>query len=371
MAVSADGLLTRERVLGLVLLAATALVLYGCYLVSRPLLPALAWALALTITGYPIHRRISSRVKSPSLAAGLSVVVVSIILIAPAVFVVNRLAHEATEGYDRLRSETEGGQWKSAIAEHPKLGPMLQWVEAHVDLEAEVKRAGQTLYASLGGYLKASLWAATELAITLFIVFFFFRDHRAALELVRGLLPLTYGETEEIFGRVGDTLYATIYGTVGVSMIQGALGGLMFWWLGISGAFLWGVVMAFVSMVPVLGSYVIWGPVVVVLALQGHLGKAAILAAWGAGLIGTLDNLLYPVLVGKRIQMHTLPVFLSIIGGLLVFGAVGLILGPLLFALAVALLDIWRLRTADGRPAEDALRPEEQVREPVGEEVSS
>jgi predicted PurR-regulated permease PerM len=371
MAVSTDGVLTRERVLGVVLLGATAVALYACFLILRPLLPALAWALALTIAGFPIHQKISERVKRRGLAAALSVTVVAIVLIGPAVFVANRLAHEAMTGYEQLKAETEGGKWKSAIAQHPKLGPLLEWVESHVDLEAEVKRAGEALSASLGRYLKASLWAVTQLAITLFIVFYFFRDHRAMLEVVRGLVPLSYGETEEVFGRVVDTLYATIYGTIGVSMLQGALGGLMFWWLGLNGALLWGVVMAIVSTIPVLGSYIIWGPAAVMLAVQGHLGKAAILAAWGAGVIGTLDNILYPVLVGKRIRMHTLPVFLAIVGGLMVFGAVGLVLGPLVFALTVALLDIWRRRTADGKTAEEGLRREEQVRDAVGEEVTS
>ena len=128
--------------------------------------------------------------------------------------------------------------------------------------------------------------------------------------------------------RVNDTIFATIYGTAAVAAVQGLLGGLMFWWLGLPAALLWGVVMAVLSMVPLLGAFVVWVPAAIFLLIQGSWVKALILTGWGAGVVGTIDNLLRPVLVGRRLNLHTVLAFISVVGGLLVFGSSGLVLGP-------------------------------------------
>ena len=153
-------------------------------------------------------------------------------------------------------------------------------------------------------------------------------------------------ETDRLCGRVGDTIYATIYGTLAVSAVQGLLGGLMFWWLGLPAPLFWGVVMALLAVVPVLGAFVVWIPAALFLAMEGSWGKAIILAVWGGVVVGSIDNLLRPVLVGKRLQLHTVFVFISVVGGLLVFGASGLILGPVVLTITTVLLENWRGRTA-------------------------
>ena len=149
---------------------------------------------------------------------------------------------------------------------------------------------------------------------------------------------------DRLFGRVGDTIYATIYGTLAVAAVQGLLGGLMFWWLGLPAPLLWGVVMALLAVVPVLGAFVVWIPAALFLAMEGSWGKALILAVWGV-VVGGIDNLLRPVLVGKRLKLHTILAFISI-GGLIVFGASGLILGPVALTITIVLLETWRNRAA-------------------------
>jgi predicted PurR-regulated permease PerM len=124
------------------------------------------------------------------------------------------------------------------------------------------------------------------------------------------------------------------------------LGGLMFWWLGLQAAFLWGLVMALLAVVPVLGAFVVWIPAALFLALEGSWGKALILTLWGLLVVGTVDNLLRPVLVGNRLKLHTVLAFLSVVGGLLVFGASGLILGPVLLTVTMVLLEVWSVRVA-------------------------
>jgi predicted PurR-regulated permease PerM len=167
------------------------------------------------------------------------------------------------------------------------------------------------------------------------------------------LLPLSNREAGEFVERVRSMIHATIYGTVVVAAVQGALGGLMFWTLEIPGALLWGVAMGLLAIIPVLGAFVIWIPAAIGLAAQGSWGKAVVLTVWGTVVVGLIDNLLYPVLVGKEMRLHTVPVFIAIVGGLFVFGASGLVLGPVVLAVTLACIDVLRRRTAGNRSAQE------------------
>jgi predicted PurR-regulated permease PerM len=217
---------------------------------------------------------------------------------------------------------------------------------------ATVGRAAEAITGGVGPVLSGTIWLATQLFIMLMSLFFFLRDRHRALGVARSLMPLSNSETDEVFSRVDDTIHAMLYGSLVVALVQGTMGGLMFWWLGLPAPLVWGAVMSVLAVVPVLGTFVVWAPTAVVLAAQGDTGKALILVAWGGIAIALVDNLLYPFLVGKRLRFHTLLVFFAIVGGLTVFGASGLILGPLLLAFADALLEVWRRRTAFGHTAD-------------------
>lgn len=147
-----------------------------------------------------------------------------------------------------------------------------------------------------------------------------------------------------LFTRIDDTIHATVYGTLAVSAMQGLLGGLMFWWLGIGAPLLWGLVMALLAIVPMLGAFIVWVPAAIFLALEGSWGKALILTAWGVLVVGTIDNLMRPILVGNRLKLHTVLAFMSVVGGLILFGPAGLILGPVTLSVTLLLLEIWRSR---------------------------
>jgi predicted PurR-regulated permease PerM len=150
---------------------------------------------------------------------------------------------------------------------------------------------------------------------------------------------------DRVFRRVCDTVHATLYGTLAVAAVQGTLGGLMFWWLGLPASVLWGLVMGVLAIVPVLGAFIVWIPAALLLALEGSWGKALILVVWGGVVVGGIDNLMYPILVGNRLKLHTIPAFMAIVGGLIVFGPSGLILGPVTLTVTMLLLEIWRSRT--------------------------
>ena len=346
-----QGWWSREHTLLVVLVIATALLIYLCWLIALPFLGPLTWALALAVVAHPLHSWIARRVRNANLAAGLAVVAIALVIVAPAALVIHNIVREAEGGLKAIQPIFESGQWREQLAANPRLAPVLSVLDQQADLGAQIKAVIGDLGARFSKVLAGSAWMVMELLLTLFVLFFFFRDRQAALETVRSLVPLSNKEANSIFMRTADTLHATIYGTLVVALVQGILGGLMFWWLGLPAPLLWGAVMALLAVVPVLGAFVVWVPAALFLALNGQMGKALILVAWGTVVIATADNLLYPVLVGKRLRLHTLLVFIAVVGGLAMFGAVGVVLGPLILALTDAIIEVWRRRTADGNAA--------------------
>jgi predicted PurR-regulated permease PerM len=330
-----------------VLLLATAAALVVCWLVAAPFFPALTWALALGIVAHPLYDWLDSRMAKPNLAAGLAVVLVAVILIGPIIILGQQVMNQ-------VDTSQEGGwtQWKAKILENPKLAPLLQKIEQHVNIEEQLASVGASVRKRFGGFARSLIDTAIQLCVCLFALFYFFRDRSLILTAARSYLPLSAREFDNLSDRISTMIHATVYGTVVVSIVQGTLGGLMFWMLGLSAPLLWGVAMTLVSIVPVLGAFVVWAPAALYLASQGDLWKAAVLVGWGTVVIGLIDNLLYPILVGREMRLHTLLVFLAILGGIAVFGMSGIVLGPVALAVTLGLLDVLRQRTIAGRPAE-------------------
>ena len=160
-------------------------------------------------------------------------------------------------------------------------------------------------------------------------------------------LPLTEAEFTRLTDRIANTIFASVYGTAAVAVLQGGLGGAMFWWLDLPAPVFWGVMMGLLGIVPFLGAFVIWAPTAAALALTGELQSAIILTVWGTIVVGLVDNVLYPILVGRRLMLHTVPSFVAVAGGLLLFGASGVVLGPIVVAGTQTLLEIWRERTME------------------------
>ena len=336
---------SRDHVQTLVLMMGTAFGVYLCYGLATPFVPALAWALALAVLFTPFQRWLESRIKHPSLAAMVSVLVIGLVVLGLVIFVGQRLVQEAAHGAQFIMDKVESGEWRHALEGHPRLVPLADWMERQ-NLPATVKTVAGWMTTTGSTFVKGSVVELMGLFLTFYLLFFFLRDRRAVLELLRSLSPLSAGEMDHLFDRVRDTIFATVYGTAAVSAVQGLLGGLMFWWLGLPAALLWGVIMALLAVVPMLGAYVVWVPAALFLAIEGSWGKALILAVWGGVIIGISDNLLRPVLVGNRLKLHTVLVFMSVVGGLILFGPTGLILGPVTLTVTTVLLEVWRSRAA-------------------------
>jgi predicted PurR-regulated permease PerM len=338
---------SRNHVQTLVLMLATVLGVYLCYLMAAPFISVIVGALTLAVLFTPLLRRLEAKFKNPSLAAIVSILIIALIVVVPAIFVGQQLVLQAINGTQLIETQINSGEWQRTIEAQPQLALIIEKFQQYINLPDTVKTITTWLGATSGLIVKGSIFQLLKLCLVFYVLFFFLRDRHSALKSIKSLSPLSEAEMHMLFCKVGDTIHATVYGTFAVASVQGFLGGLMFWWLDLPAPLLWGLVMGLLAIVPMLGAFVVWAPAALFLALQGHWGSALILALWGMLVVGTVDNLLRPILVGNRLKLHTVLVFLSVVGGLMLFGPAGVILGPIVLTVTIALLEIWFNRNSD------------------------
>ncbi|MBK5295269.1 MAG: AI-2E family transporter [Acidobacteriia bacterium] len=328
------------------LLLLTGFALYLCWLLAKPFLAAITWALALAVVAHPLQSRLERRLR-PNLAALLAVLALVVLLLVPGAFFAQSLFEEASGGLERIGKNLNSTGLREAADRYPFLAQAVHWLESRFDLNEELKRAAGTLAGRASSVVGGSIRFVTQMAIMLVTLFYFLRDRGRLLQLLGLLIPLSRSETDELFGRVSETISATLYGNLVVKLVQGILGGVMFWILGLPAPILCGIAMALLAIVPVVGASLIWGPAAIILLMQGSWVKAIVLTVWGGLVVSLMDNFLYPMLVAGELRFHTLGVLFSVFGGLIVFGLAGIVLGPVILVSTVALLEVWRLRAAN------------------------
>jgi predicted PurR-regulated permease PerM len=328
------------HLIGLIAMTVAGLAL--CYMLAAPFLSAVISAVALAVVMMPIQRRIENRTRRPGIAAGVTVTLTAAFFIGPAYFVGQRLLSEANSAARLISENVQSGAWRRVLSGYPQLEPAAMWIEEQINFPRAAENSLSWLSNTAGSLVQGSGVQLFGLLITFYFLFYFLRDRRAALAAITLLSPLGRTDMSALTTRIAETIRATVYGTLTVAMIQGCLGGLMFWWLGLPTPLLWGIVMALLAIVPMLGAFIVWIPAAIILLLSGHPGQALILMLWGTVVVGCIDNLIYPALVGNRMKMHTIPTFISLVGGLLLFGAPGLILGPVVLTVTMFLVQYWR-----------------------------
>ena len=346
------GIATRGRGKMIALAGATVICLYVCYRLALPFLPALVWATALAIVTQPLVRWLGERGLAARLRPAAAVAIVTLLLLVPIAVVSYLVAQEVSQTVAQWQGDEGARAWQQLLSEHPRAAALWEWLGKNFDLAAEAQRLSVQIGQTATAFVSGSAYVVLQVLLMLFVLYYLYRDQAEALDGAKRFLPLSSDETDRLFGRIGDTVHATIYGTVVVATVQGALGGLMFWMLGLPAAALWGVAMGLLAVVPYLGAFVVWAPAAVFLATQGNWGKALVLTAWGTIVVGLIDNLVYPILVGNRLRQHTVLAFLAIVGGIALFGATGIILGPVIVSITQAVLEIWRRRTEHGAAAD-------------------
>ena len=340
--------MTKKRVTILFLSSLTALSLVLCFIIFRPFITPLISASVLAIIFFPVHSRIVKWIHRPGVAAFLSTLLVLLIVVAPLVAVGLAIKSEVTALVHELQSRSEeSGGWSQYLANVTQ-GPRA-WISRYVDLsdvQGEVTERLQALnsaiVADIGVFLGGVTAFLVNFVITLFTLFFLLREGRSLRRRVAAVLPLSADQIERLFSQVNNTIIATVYGGLVVAAAQGTLTGLALAVLGIRSPVLWGAVAGFSSLVPLVGSAIVWLPAALYLVATGHWVQGLLLIAWGAGVVGTIDNVLRPLMMSGRVQMHTLLIFFSVLGGVRAFGFLGLFLGPVILAIAISLLSMLR-----------------------------
>jgi predicted PurR-regulated permease PerM len=351
--------------------AALAIALYLCWQMVQPFANVLLWAVVLWVVFTPVHRRIEAHLHRPSLAAAVSTLIVVVTIVGPVLFITVAVVGELRDL--ATWAAAHEGPWLDRS--HPTLGPLLAWIdpwfdidrlESPVFLRAQLDAWSGTLANGTLGFVGGVAAAVVQTLLVVFTLYYLFRDHEAILEAFYDIIPIEETKTRDIAGRTKAVIGATVYGSLLIAAIQGALGFFIFWVLGLPSPLLWGVVMFFLSMIPMAGAFLVWAPAAVYLALTGAFTQAIILTFWGVLVVGSIDNVLSPKLVGKRASMHELLIFFAVLGGIDVFGVIGVVLGPVLVAVTLALLEM--VRQAN-RPVPETLRDEtllekqEQIRQ--------
>ncbi len=329
---------TRIRAIALALLAAVGI--YLCYRLAQPCIPSLVWAGALALIFTPLQRWIEARVKRPNLAAAFSLVIIALLVVAPATWFAQKLAEQATSVPENIQKQIAAGKWHMRGEEHPLMAHLLARIEQQVSSPENASMATTWLKTVISRLIKESAVAAVQVCLTLYFLFYFLRDRVRVLKAIRSFVPLSESDIDILFSRVKDTIQATLRGMVALSALQGLLGGLMFWWLGVPSPWFWALVAAVFAFVPVLDTFVLWLPAAVYLGLEGRWGEALGVAALGSLLVRGIENFLYPVLVRNQLKVPSVSIFVALIGGLLLFGWSGLVLGPVIVSVTSALLEI-------------------------------
>jgi len=325
------------------LLSITALILYLCWMVVAPFVQVLLWAVVLAIISYPLNQRLLRRFKRPSLCAILTMLVLIITLLVPLIFVIIMLLNEAASAAPALQANIREFLDPDA--------PALAWLRryANVGPLADPSYLADKLKVLSGAVASRALPMVgnvlevfVKLIFVLFTLFYLLRDTDRIVPVLRDFMPLEIDQSNDILRRTREIISASLWGCLVIAAVQGSLGGLAFWVLNLPSPFLWGVLMFLFSLIPMAGAFVVWAPAAIWLVITGHWVKALLLTIWGTVVIGLLDNVLRPRLVGQKARMHELVVFFSVLGGLQVFGILGLVVGPVVVAVALALIDVFR-----------------------------
>lgn len=310
--------------------------------VLSPFFGAILWSILLAIMFASLYRRLLLSMRRRNLAASATLLIIVVMVLIPLALITASAFREAANVYGRFQSgEIDLTRYQSQfISALPGwLVELLNRLDldnltsARERVSSGLITTGQHIAGQALNIGQSTAEFVVSLFVMLYLLFFFLRDGDELVARIKRVTPLPADQQSEIFGQVTATIRATIKGDILVAFIQGTLGGLIFWVLGISAPVLWAAVMAVLSLLPVLGSALIWVPVAIYLLLTGFVMHGIVLLVYGALVISLADNFLRPVLVGQDIKMPSYIVLISTLGGIAVVGANGFVIGPLVAAL--------------------------------------
>jgi predicted PurR-regulated permease PerM len=338
--------MTENRFYSLVLFVILAVLTYLTYQIFQPFLTAIAWAIVFCVVFYPLYIFVLRYVRLKAAASFMTLAIITIVVIGPFSYISFALIREAGSFIGSPGAEETA---KSLVLDERIVG-FIGRIQPYTGLKGKpeeiimdnarkiLKGAVERLSSGFTNMLSVTV----NFLIVLFTAFFFFKDGAGFIDRVKDYLPFSAQNKERLTAQIKDMIVSTIYGGVIVAIVQGTLGGLAFAILGINSPVLWGSVMGIVSFVPMLGTAIVWVPASLVLLFEGAYVKGIALVVIGVFVISMVDNILKPLIIGGRTKMPTVVIFFTVFGGIKLFGLLGLVLGPLVFALFLSVFEIYR-----------------------------
>jgi len=331
------------------LLVILTLLGYLSYEIISPFLVPIAWAIVFSVVFYPIYAFISRYVKVKSIASSITVIIILVAIIAPITYMSFLLIGEL-EKFGEY-SNSGGLEFVRDLFGKMKASPHFSRLSSLIgesnmptadQVMDNIKKIGLLLSQNLSVRITNIIFAALNFLFMIFTIFFLFRDGPGFLTKVKDYMPFNEDQKNRLATQVKDMIASTVYGGVIVAIIQGCLGGVAFYVIGINSPVLWGIAMSVMSFVPLLGTLSIWGPASIYLLSQGDYMHGMGLILFGIFVISMVDNILKPLIIGSRTKMPTIVIFFSVLGGIKAFGIIGLIMGPLIMAVFVSVFEIFR-----------------------------
>lgn len=340
------------KIRNIIFFALFAIVLIFSFAIIMPFFYPIFWAAVIAIMFRPVHRKLNLRKDRPNFNAFVSVTLILLIIILPLGLVGALLVNESMTMFSSLSSESSSirDTFKGAMEtlKHNRFTARFNIDEAFLtDKFSEFARdLSSFIYEHLKSVTQNVVQFVIMFVIMMYTLFFFIRDGDKLPRIFARLCPLGEDKEKLLVEKFIATTRATLRSTVVIGAIQGSLGGIMFWVLGIQGALVWAVVMVFASILPT-GSAIVWVPAAIILILTSQIWKGIILLGFGIIVIGTVDNFLRPILIGKELEMHSLLIMFSTLGGLVLFGFSGFIIGPVIISVLLSLWDIYNVYYSD------------------------
>ncbi len=335
---------TSDRLTTVLSYGALLLLGYLVFVIVEPFLVPLAWSAVLAIFFYPLHERVARRMK-PTPAGLVSTLAVTVLLIVPALVVLVFTAREAIDATARVQSSLLNPE-KALPAQlvawfHSQLPQAWRATDFSEPLRQGAEKVASFLAGKLAGLVRNLFAFFVDLFILLFALFFMFRDGESIVRGARHLLPFDESIQKDMLNESRELIFASVAVGLLIAAIQGTLGGAAFAIVRIPTPIFWGVLIAFFSFVPVVGSALIWAPATLWLGFSGHWGKAIAVAAICGGVAGVADNIVRPLLLRNRTHLNELLLFISVLGGLEAFGMLGLVAGPTIVAAAMGVFRVY------------------------------
>lgn len=334
-----------------ILTLVTLILIFGylLYKIIYPFLNPIAWAIVFAIVFYPMYSTINKILKSKSIASIITILIIIIIILGPFSYIVFLLFREINDFISTL--DTNSIKSIDDVLSNSRLFEFINKIQAKLGIERidissliidNLKKIGEEIFLRLSSSLKNIANLVLDFIFMFISLFFFFKDGTDIMNKIKDYLPFTKDDKDRIMFKIKDMIISTVYGGIIVAVVQGLIGGISFYFLGIKSPVLLGSSIFIMSFLPLLGTFSIWGPMVAYLIFKGLLLKAIVLLIIGVFGISMVDNILKPIIISGRTKMPTLVIFFSVLGGIKLFGFIGFIMGPLVVILFISLFDIFR-----------------------------